>query len=364
MAVVYMGGMVISSFNSEDPVTYLITKHKDVAPPSNDLKRAWKIDGCRVATDHWLKICMKNKAKVPDTKYLVPKPTEILEDSIPKSNTTPKKGALKQGHDTATTKAELQTPRKESRITTPRKTPKHPFTIEGLDVIEEVAERLQPIHITPTKSSHARTSRFQKPANPGHSRTPTKKNTDPPQTNDPLYPTRTEPKPPKGGSLLRNNLAEILKLSKQPQENESAEPPSKGPRKIQGRALSGGESLGLLNNSLSRSNSSNSNPNRFHQEDSEDIDSLRAIISSKNLDFGESMLYDSNRQFTPEPDVEPSQAIHYVDTEAELERKKLFARLELSDHDNILKGRKVVQSTVAAVEMGGVSRRQTRQSKA
>ncbi|KAK6512172.1 hypothetical protein TWF481_001063 [Arthrobotrys musiformis] len=343
---------------------------------STDIRRAWATSGVFVVTDTWLKMSMKRKERWPEGKYIVKKP-EMKEPIVP-----PKKPRVPLFD--------------ESQSTEPAQEPhpllqedsNNPFIIEDIDPppdVEETTRRLRPLSISPIAEEKRKppTSKSQPPslsATPSKSKSkfmtlksPAKKSPSQPPAAPPLF---DQDGSHNNGSLLQNNLTEILRRVKK----ENKPPLRRPPRKLQGRANSASEDSGLLGgNSLSRDNSIQSNAEggqdsidttasttskyKYGLTSLSRADSIANNDSNSNsntLDFGESMVYDSNPESGPrnlqlDPDSQQplSQAVHYVDAEAEVERKKLFEKLKMVDDGGVLKGRLVVKSTVAAQEMGG-----------
>ncbi|KAK6508276.1 hypothetical protein TWF506_010372 [Arthrobotrys conoides] len=380
-AVFYLGGYVTSAFDSEIPITHFVTTTETASQAaasgpkqlSNEVRRAWRTDGVIVVTDTWLKMSMKRRERWPEGKYIVKKP-EMKE----MTEVIPKKPRVPLFEESETLK-----PVQESRSLLQEES-NNPFIIEDIDIppdVEETTTRLRPLSISPVaekrRPSASKSQSTSLNTTPSKSKfmtlkSPAKKSpSQPPITVPPLV---FDKDGSRNGSLLRNNLAEILRSVKQ-QENK---PPSRRPtRKLQGRANSASEENSLLpagNNSLPRNNSVQSNPtegqdsidtttttttSRFHYG----LTSLSRdnSLTSNTLDFGESMIYDSNpesgpRNLQPDSDSQQqplSQVVHYVDAEAEADRKKLFEKLKMVDDGGVLKGRLVVKSTVSAQEVGG-----------
>ncbi|KAK6333386.1 hypothetical protein TWF718_011199 [Orbilia javanica] len=362
------------------PITHFITTTETAAQAaesgpkqlSSELRRAWRTNGVIVVTDTWLKISMKRRERWPEGKYIVKKPE--MKDF---ANVIPKKPRVPLFDE-----SQPANPAQESH-SLPQKDSNNPFVIE-VDVppdVEEATTRLRPLSISPIAEGKKKppTPKSQ----PGSlSTTPSKSKFMTLKSPAKKSPSQLPPAVPpllfdkdgshNSGSLLRNNLSEILRSVKQ-QENKP--PLRRPPRKLQGRANSVSEDSGLFpaGDSLSRNNSVQSNPPEG--QDSVDttttttsgykynINSLSRAnsLTSNNLDFGESMIYDSNPESGPrnlqlDSDFEQqplSQVVHYVDAEAEAERKKLFEKLKMVDDGGVLKGRLVVKSTVAAQEVGG-----------
>ncbi|KAF3908390.1 hypothetical protein ABW21_db0200101 [Orbilia brochopaga] len=378
-AVRCLGGFIASSFDSENQVTHFVTDGKTGArEPSDQLRRAWRTSDCLVVSDLWVKICMKNKRRRPEQKYLILKPADLP--------TTPQKTRRGRG---------------KSNSVEPGLAPDdgNPFVIEDIDNhdIEDAAAHIsmsadrRPLmqlaqssntSTTPTKSKIMAL------------KSPAKRQPSPSKHPMPPLPTTDKPTVP-GRHLLHSNLTEILRLAKQ--ENQPAKAPRRPPRKFQGRAPSNAGSIGAENSngnsnsnnnnkSLSRTNSlqsnisaaaydtdgnNNSNSNAGGKDSLSRANSYTVSNVNNALDFGESMLYDSHEtdsnpravQHVDLDTTQASQAIHYVDADAEAERKKLFERLSLTDDGGVMKGRKVVQSTVAAEELGGpIPTRRTRKA--
>ncbi|KAK6526877.1 hypothetical protein TWF281_010074 [Arthrobotrys megalospora] len=374
-AIFYLGGYVTSSWNSETPITHFVTtaamaNSSEHASPH--LRRAWRMSGVTVVTDTWIKMSMKRKERWPEGKYIVKKPEEP-EEPVP----VPQKPRVPLFAESRATK-----PAQESHSPLQQES-NNPFIIEDIDIppdIEETTIRFRPLSISPI-ANEKRKPPAQRSQSANLSTTPSKPKfmtlkspakKSPSQLPLPIAPPLLFDKDGShhNGSLLQNNLTEILRLAKQ-QENKPA--PRRPPRKFQGRANSTSEeSSGLGGNSLSRNNSLQSNP----AEGPDSVETTTTTTSkykynltslsrtnslSNNLDFGESMIYDSNPesgprnlQLDPDSQQQPlSQVVHYVDAEAEAERKKLFEKLKMVDDGGVLKGRLVVKSTVAAQEMGG-----------
>ncbi|KAF3088797.1 hypothetical protein TWF102_008487 [Orbilia oligospora] len=378
-AVFYLGGYVTSSFDSEIPITHFVTTTETASQAaasgpkhlSSEIRRAWRTDGVMVVTDTWLKMSMKRRERWPEGKYIVKKPEmKDLAETIPKKPRVPlfeESRAVKPAQKSHTLLQEDSN---------------NPFIIEDIDIppdVEETTTRLRPLSISPVAEKRRPSASKSQPASltttPSKSKfmtlkSPAKKS--PSQLPLAVPPLLFDKDGSHSGSLLRNNLTEILRSVKQ-QENK---PPSRRPpRKLQGRANSTSEEGSLIpaGNSLSRHNSLQSNPT----EGQDSVDTTTTTnsryqyhlttlsrdnsLASNTLDFGESMIYDSNPESGPrnlqqDPDSEQqplSQVVHYVDAEAEADRKKLFEKLKMVDDGGVLKGRLVVKSTVAAQELGG-----------
>ncbi|KAF3928955.1 hypothetical protein AA313_de0208723 [Arthrobotrys entomopaga] len=325
---------------------------------------------------------MKKKNRCLEDKYAVqnsqPSATTPRKNRVPHSKEGSRQGSV----------AQESNPQCDSN---------NPFIIEDIDVhpdIEDAADRLRPLSISPVdKKRTTDTQRAQSrhlSATPSKSKIMTLKS---PSKRSPLKPpvlgvapSLSVDNPTAGNSrgLLQNNLTEILRLAKQ-ENNKSSNISRRPPRKLQGRANSATESglLGNDSNSLSRSNSMKSNfsvaagGESVTDDSNNRNDSLSRTNSntfSNNLDFGESMVYDSHREpsvgrgthgvVNSQAEAPPSQAIHYLDTDAEAERKKLFEKLAMIDERVDMKGRKMVQSTVSAQELGGPVPRKTRRAAA
>lgn len=382
-AVFYLGGYVTSSFDSEIPITHFVTTTETASQAaasgpkhlSSEIRRAWRTSGVFVVTDTWLKMSMKRKERWPEGKYIVKKPEmkELDATAIPKK---PKVPLFVQSRTVKPAQESHSLPQRDSN---------NPFIIEDIDIprdVEETTARMRPLSISPIaeekrKPSTSKSQPASLSTTPSKSKFMTLKS---PAKKSPSQLLPTVPPllfdkdgPRNNGSLLQNNLTEILRCVKQ-QENKP--PLRRPPRKLQGRANSTSEesALQLAGDSLSRDNSLQSNPPEGHDS----IDTTATTTASKykygltslsransvtgnNLDFGESMIYDSNPESGPrnlqlDPDSEQqplSQLVHYVDAEAEAERKKLFEKLKMVDDGGALKGRVVVKSTVAAQEVGG-----------
>ncbi|KAK6348959.1 hypothetical protein TWF730_009720 [Orbilia blumenaviensis] len=380
-AVFFLGGFVASSFRTDIPVTHLVTTTAMAAhaaegslePLSKDIRRAWRLSKVVVVTDTWLKLSMKHKERWPEAKYTLKKP-EILNRPTLVPTEKPRVPLFEE--------AQAKKPVQESPLL-PQQESGNPFIIEDIDNPPDVDENtisLRPLSISPVAmakrnpaASKSQTSGLSTtPSKPKFMtlKSPAKKS---PSQHSPIVPPIVFNKEGShnSGSLLQNNLTEILRLAKQ-QENKPV--PRRPARKLRGRANSASEDSGLLGgNSLSRHNSLQSNPT----EGQDSVDTNTTITTSaykynlktlsrtnslsNNLDFGESMIYDSNPESGPrnlptESDSQHqplSQVVHYVDAEAEAERKKLFEKLKMVDDGGQLKGRLVVKSTVAAQEIGG-----------
>ncbi|EPS39230.1 hypothetical protein H072_7019 [Dactylellina haptotyla CBS 200.50] len=369
-AVFYLGGLVVSSFDSEIPITHFVTTASSASNPSRELIRAWRIDGCFVVTEIWLKMSMKKKERSLEHRYLVKNPKPYST-----SSTTPRKSKdVRNGGSGQNSLAQDSNPQQSDS--------ENPFTIEEIDVqpdIDNAADRLLPLSISPLaneKKPHTyRSQSTSVSTTPSKSKimtlkTPSKRSPVKQPILNVAPPLETDKPAANGRRLLQNNLTEILRLAKQ--ENKTSGVPRRPPRKFQGRANSASESglLGNDSNSLPRSNSLKSAAagESIADDSNNKNDSLSRTNSntlSNNLDFGESMVYDSNHESGgrrgPHSDFDPpSQAIHYIDTDAEAERKKLFEKLALTDDGGDMKGRKVFQSTVSAQELGGPVPRRTR----
>ncbi|KAK6350137.1 hypothetical protein TWF696_006383 [Orbilia brochopaga] len=356
-AVRCLGGFIASSFDSEIPITHFVTDARKTRDPSEQLRRAWRVDGCFVVSDLWVKMSMKNKRRRPEEKYLVHRPADV--------STMPRKTHQARDGNSAEPGLLLDN--------------NNPFVIEEIDNhdVDDAAAHLS--------MSADRRPLMQRAQSSNTSTTPTKSKImmlkspakrQPSPSKHPIPPLLPADKPVPGRHLLHSNLTEILRLAKQ--ENQPANVPRRPPRKFQGRAPSNAGSIGGENsngngngNSLSRTNSMQSNVSAADGNNNSNISNGKDPLSRANsytvsnvnnaLDFGESMLYDSHdsdshpraAQHVDLDATQASQAIHYVDADAEAERKKLFERLSLTDDGGVMKGRKVVQSTIAAEELGG-----------
>ncbi|KAF3930535.1 hypothetical protein ABW19_dt0202406 [Dactylella cylindrospora] len=318
------------------------------------------LEGCNIKFDSAIKV---------KDKHMIKRPEGLVTTIV-----TPRKPKNPQAEGTAERIIQA------SHTETPKKDSENPFIIEEIEAqreVEDAVDRFLPLSISPP-ANERRNLLAQKSQSNSLANTPSKLRPLISPAKKSPFKLATAPRPPgldkpPGAGLLRNNLTEILRLAKQ-QENKPAALPKRPPRKFQGRALSNENSLrDNGNNSLSRSNSLQSNRSlgllpgagESGESNSNNPLSLSRANSISNgmsntLEFGESMLYDSNNESGPQEfDTQPSQAIHYIDADAEAEKKKLFEKLALTDDGGVMKGRKVVESTVAAEELGGPMVRRT-----
>ncbi|KAJ6261944.1 hypothetical protein Dda_2743 [Drechslerella dactyloides] len=362
-AVRCLGGLIVSSFDSEIPVTHFVTLARNARDPSEQLRQAWRAGDCLVVSDLWVKMSMKNKRRWPEHRYFVHKPGDV--------SATPQK-VVRSSDSNSNSAVSGLLPDSEN-----------PFVIEEIEAHDADDAAVQP------PMSADRRPLMQRVQSSNSSTTPTKS-----KIMTLKSPAKRQPSPSKhaippllpadkpavsGRHLLHSNLTEILRLAKQ--ENKPASAPRRPPRKFQGRAPSNAGSISAENsngnnsgsNGLSRTNSLQSNISAAGPDSGDGNNNGKESLSrassytvsninmnSHALDFGESMLYDSHEDSHPRDAqavdtdaTQASQAIHYVDAEAVAERKKLFEKLSLTDDGGVMKGRKVVQSTVAAEELGG-----------
>lgn len=376
-----MCGNISRSFDGREKVTHFVTSHQRTSEASNEILRARNVSGCIIVSSVWLKRCIKDKTRYPEKEYIIPQ-SKVLQPKNPKA-------------------LEVQSKEVEvSKTRTPSFSTAHPFILEDIEVpneVEDATESFKPLTISPVPKDKTGKIIHRAPS-VDLARTPKK------IMKSPAKPTATSMTRSISGTLsnsgqeslsaenqqsFRNNLSEIIRISKKAEKN-SGVVHKRPTRKLQGRILStesmnsnpatGGFMLSRTNSVRSNmsidddaTNSNNNNINNNNLNVESNLNSISRSLGASatgSMNFGDSILFDSNepllgsgsRPRDIDETILPSQAVHYVDTDAQAEKKKLFEKLMIEDDstDAAMKGRRVLRSTVAAEQLGAPSKRAMR----
>ena len=360
---VSMDAKVVDSLSSKPSPTHLLHLSKTSRDTSTDYKLATKLSGCYIVSPQWLTSCKKADRRLNESDFpafSIPESNKSTADSRLSASPPPENAAdfddsgpfIVEENEEPESAPNTSAAPKDSKMDTPKS--KQPDRADPSPFVSEKSSKRS------LRGLESATSRQNQPA-----LTSLPIDTE----NEQLVPLPSFKQPPTRNQSelapsIMENLSELLKMQQQASASKSTSTTTKGKRlrgRLQGRALS--------NNSLPPQNAATAMSRASSTHSSLSIDDASTSLERRaSASTGSNNHSNSLEEYSAFEDMDPngvlgSQAIHYVDPEAQMEKRKMLEKLGVtsgSETDAMLKGRTLSVMTMAAEGLN--TRRRTTRS--